>query len=42
MLSLVTEHTILGVVVGSRAYGLAVPGSDHDRRGVYAAPTRAW
>ncbi|GAA0496819.1 nucleotidyltransferase [Paractinoplanes deccanensis] len=32
--------TILGVVVGSRAYGLAVPGSDHDRRGVYAAPTR--
>ncbi|MFF5077767.1 DNA polymerase beta superfamily protein [Actinoplanes sp. NPDC000266] len=32
--------TILGVVVGSRAYGLAGPGSDHDRRGVYAAPTR--
>jgi hypothetical protein len=31
---------ILGVVVGSRAYGLAVPGSDHDRRGVFAAPTR--
>ena len=40
MHSLVTEHTILAVVVGSRAYGLAGPGSDHDRRGVYAAPTR--
>ncbi|XVU30261.1 nucleotidyltransferase domain-containing protein [Actinoplanes sp. CA-054009] len=35
-------QTILGVVVGSRAYGLAGPGSDHDRRGVYAAPTRAF
>lgn len=34
--------TILSVVVGSRAYGLAGPGSDHDRRGVYAAPTRAF
>ena len=34
------EHTILGVVVGSRAYGLDGPGSDHDRRGVYAPPTR--
>ncbi|SNY44730.1 nucleotidyltransferase domain-containing protein [Paractinoplanes atraurantiacus] len=34
--------TILGVVVGSRAYGLAGPGSDHDRRGVYAAPTRSF
>ncbi|WP_305783285.1 nucleotidyltransferase domain-containing protein [Symbioplanes lichenis] len=33
-------HTILAVVVGSRAYGLHGPGSDHDRRGVYAAPTR--
>ncbi len=33
---------ILGVVVGSRAYGLELPGSDHDRRGVYAAPTRAF
>ena len=40
MLTLVTEHTILAVVVGSRAYGLAGPESDHDRRGVYAAPTR--
>ncbi|MCO8269572.1 nucleotidyltransferase domain-containing protein [Actinoplanes sp. TRM 88003] len=36
------QHTILGVVVGSRAYGLDGPGSDHDRRGVYAAPTRAF
>ncbi|GID29415.1 nucleotidyltransferase domain-containing protein [Paractinoplanes brasiliensis] len=40
MIELVREHTILAVVVGSRAYGLAGPGSDHDRRGVYAAPTR--
>ena len=40
MITLVTEHTVLAVVVGSRAYGLAGPGSDHDRRGVYAAPTR--
>ena len=40
MTGLVTEHTILAVVVGSRAYGLAGPDSDHDRRGVYAAPTR--
>ncbi|MCY1145129.1 nucleotidyltransferase domain-containing protein [Actinoplanes sp. Pm04-4] len=36
------ERTILGVVVGSRAYGLDGPDSDHDRRGVYAAPTRAF
>jgi predicted nucleotidyltransferase len=35
-------NTILGVVVGSRAYGLSGPGSDHDRRGVFAAPTRAF
>jgi predicted nucleotidyltransferase len=35
----VGRHTILAVVVGSRAYGLDGPGSDHDRRGVYAAPT---
>jgi len=40
VIELVTDHTILAVVVGSRAYGLAGPGSDHDRRGVYAAPTR--
>jgi predicted nucleotidyltransferase len=42
MINLVTGHTILDVVVGSRAYGLAGPGSDHDRRGVYAAPTRMY
>ena len=40
MTSLVPEHTILSVVVGSRAYGLDGPASDHDRRGVFAAPTR--
>ena len=40
MIELVQEHTILAVVLGSRAYGLDGPGSDHDRRGVYAAPTR--
>jgi predicted nucleotidyltransferase len=42
MIELVEEHTILAVVVGSRAYGLDGPESDHDRRGVYAAPTRAF
>lgn len=42
MIELVERHTILAVVVGSRAYGLAGPGSDHDRRGVFAAPTRAF
>ena len=40
MTSFVPEHTILSVVVGSRAYGLDGPASDHDRRGVFAAPTR--
>jgi predicted nucleotidyltransferase len=39
---LVEKHTILAVIVGSRAYGLDGPGSDIDRRGVYAAPTRAF
>jgi predicted nucleotidyltransferase len=39
VINLVADHTIYGVVVGSRAYGLAGPDSDHDRRGVYAAPT---
>lgn len=34
--------TILAVVVGSRAYGLHGPDSDHERRGVHAAPTRAF
>lgn len=32
----------LSVVVGSRAYGLAGPDSDHDRRGVFVAPTAAF
>jgi len=42
MIELVERRTILAVVVGSRAYGLHTPESDHDRRGVYAAPTRAF
>jgi hypothetical protein len=42
MIELVERHTILAVVVGSRAYGLDGPGSDHDRRDVYAAPTRSF
>jgi uncharacterized protein len=37
--ALVREHTIYSCVVGSRAYGLAGPGSDTDRRGVFVAPT---
>ncbi|WP_419993628.1 DNA polymerase beta superfamily protein [Streptomyces boninensis] len=37
---LVEEHTILRVVAGSRAFGLATEDSDTDRRGVYVAPTR--
>ncbi len=36
---LVEQHTILSVVVGSRAFGLALATSDTDRRGVYVAPT---
>lgn len=39
VLDLVREHTLLSTVIGSRAYGLAGPDSDTDRRGVYAAPT---
>ena len=38
-LRLVREHTVLSVVVGSRAYGLATETSDYDRRGVFVAPT---
>ncbi|MFG3438249.1 DNA polymerase beta superfamily protein [Nonomuraea sp. NPDC047897] len=33
------DDVILSVVVGSRAYGLDVDGSDTDRRGVFVAPT---
>jgi predicted nucleotidyltransferase len=36
---LVSDHTIYSCVVGSRAYGLAGPESDIDRRGIYLAPT---
>ena len=39
---LVTEHTILSVVVGSPAYGLRTANGDVDLRGVYAAPSSAW
>jgi predicted nucleotidyltransferase len=35
---LVRRHTIYSCVVGSRAYGLAGPHSDVDRRGVFLAP----
>lgn len=42
MIDLVERHTALAVVVGSRAYGLHGPGSDHDRRGVFVAPTRSF
>jgi predicted nucleotidyltransferase len=42
VIELVEKHTILAVIVGSRAYGLDGFGSDYDRRGVYAAPTRAF
>ncbi|MCT9935089.1 nucleotidyltransferase domain-containing protein [Planotetraspora sp. A-T 1434] len=35
----VPGHTVLSVVVGSRAYGLETESSDVDRRGVFVAPT---
>jgi predicted nucleotidyltransferase len=35
-----STHIIYSAVVGSTAYGLAVEGSDIDRRGIYLAPTR--
>ncbi|MEU4516930.1 nucleotidyltransferase domain-containing protein [Nonomuraea wenchangensis] len=34
-----TANVLLAGIVGSTAYGLAGPGSDVDRLGVYAAPT---
>jgi predicted nucleotidyltransferase len=40
MIEYVERHTALAVVVGSQAYGLSGPGSDHDRRGVFVVPTR--
>jgi len=40
--ALVTDHTLYAAVVGSRAFGLAVDGSDTDVRGVYAAPAPAF
>ncbi|WP_433379785.1 nucleotidyltransferase domain-containing protein [Streptosporangium sp. CA-115845] len=36
----VPDHSVLSVVVGSRAYGLESEDSDVDRRGVFVAPTR--
>ncbi|MGV9992366.1 nucleotidyltransferase domain-containing protein [Streptomyces sp. NPDC003374] len=36
---LVRDHTIYSCVMGSRAFGLATPDSDTDRRGVFVAPT---
>lgn len=37
------SYVIYGCVVGSRAYGLDVPGSDWDRRGFYLPPAeRHW
>ncbi|MCP9959530.1 nucleotidyltransferase domain-containing protein [Streptomyces sudanensis] len=37
--ALVRDHTVYSCVMGSRAFGLAVDGSDTDRRGVFLAPT---
>jgi uncharacterized protein len=38
----VTDDLIYACVVGSRAYGLAGPDSDTDRRGVFLAPAEAF
>ena len=37
-----TDDLIYACVVGSRAYGLAGPDSDTDRRGVFLAPAEAF
>jgi len=42
VIDFVGAYTILSGLVGSRAYGLAGPGSDHDRRGVFAVPAAAF
>ncbi|MFD0559149.1 hypothetical protein FB566_5112 [Stackebrandtia endophytica] len=39
---LVTDHAVLSVVIGPRAYGLGTYETDSDRHTVYAAPTSAW
>jgi predicted nucleotidyltransferase len=39
---LVERHTVLAVVVGSGASGVAARAADTHRRGVFAAPTRAF
>ncbi|MDK1475453.1 nucleotidyltransferase domain-containing protein [Streptomyces sp. 549] len=39
---LVERHTVLSVVAGSRAFGLATSASDTDLRGVYVAPAEAF
>ncbi|WP_455353530.1 nucleotidyltransferase domain-containing protein [Streptomyces sp. SYSU K217416] len=36
------QHVLLSGIVGSTAYGLARPGSDIDRLGLFAAPTEAF
>jgi hypothetical protein len=42
-IELVERHTVFSAVVGSRAYGLDVEGSDTDIRGVFVTPaTRSW
>ena len=40
--ALVRDRTVYAAVIGSRAYGLDVEGSDTDVRGVYVAPTAAF
>ena len=39
---LVTRHTVLSVVAGSRTFGLATETSDTDQRGVYALPVATY